>query len=424
MIKKFFCSISTVVLASHLLLVSVSHANGLKDILKYTLTSAPEIKEASANIDASRNRTEQAKAQHLPVISLTGSQVLAQRHSSASDYTSKSLIPGIEGQVNLYSFGAIQTDVERTQKEEEFYQQKYISTQEDLAYTVSKMYLEALSMKESIAIMNKSLERHRKILGDIGVITANDEGRESEYVQAEARMLMVEQEINRYRKRLSSLLNTLSKYSDFPLTEKSLFNPFKDLTDDVLYSKYTLANKTSNPSYQAQVADLAAKELAVKVEDKKQMPKINIIGSATKDDRLIGLKMSWDILNRPSGYSVREKASQMAAAYEKLQQISRDIEEFANLAKININESRVQLKTLKSQIDASSKVLDFYKLQFDIARRTLLDVLNAEKELSTIELTYTNTQNDLRMAMLDYLYSQGMISTWSGLKSANVINAK
>ncbi|ECD4289131.1 TolC family protein, partial [Salmonella enterica subsp. enterica serovar Potsdam] len=54
----------------------------------------------------------------------------------------------------------------------------------------------------------------------------------------------------------------------------------------------------------------------------------------------------------------------------------------------------------------------FYQLQFNIARRSLLDVLNAEKELSDIQLLYVTTSYDLRNAMLDYMYSQGTISSW------------
>lgn len=135
-----------------------------------------------------------------------------------------------------------------------------------------------------------------------------------------------------------------------------------------------------------------------------------------------GLQVSWDVLNRASSYATREKVSEVSASYEKLEQISRDIDDMARLAQINISESRVQLKTLQSQINASAKVVDFYKLQFDIARRTLLDVLNAERELSTVELAYVNTQNTLRNALLDYLYSQGTLSTWSDLKKPISLN--
>ncbi|MFK5040184.1 hypothetical protein ACI3P4_04370 [Glaesserella parasuis] len=54
-------------------------------------------------------------------------------------------------------------------------------------------------MKEAISVMEKSLFRHQQILQDLDIIMENDEGRESEFVQAETRMLMAQQEINNYR---------------------------------------------------------------------------------------------------------------------------------------------------------------------------------------------------------------------------------
>lgn len=418
-LKKTFTKSGLLLSSAFLILFTSEYVNAqtLQNILQNSLTTAPEIKEAKADIESSHHRTKQAESQHWPILSLTGSKSIAQYHKDKSDYTDKSFIPGVEGQVNIYSFGAMEADVNRSKKEEEFYLYQYGSTQEDLAYKIAKYYLEALSMKEAIIVARKSLKRHEEILQDLDSILSNDEGRESEYVQANARLIMVEKEINNYRKRLSNALNSLSKYTKVYVTATELTNPFNNLTDKTLFSKYTLSDKSLNPNYQTQKAELDSKKLAVLAEDKKRLPKINLVASATKEDRQVGIKVSWDIFNAPSGYSVREKASQASASYERLERISRDIEERAKLAKINIEENRAQLKTLKAQMKESLKVTNFYKLQFEIARKTLLDVLNSERELSDVELAYVTTENDLRLAILDYLYSQGAISNWSGIKN-------
>ena len=47
-------------------------------------------------------------------------------------------------------------------------------------------------------------------------------------------------------------------------------------------------------------------------------------------------------------------------------------------------------------------------------------MLNAEKEVTSVELAYATTEHSLRSSMLDYLYTQGMISTWSEVKSNNI----
>ncbi|AUI67070.1 MULTISPECIES: TolC family protein [Glaesserella] len=398
------------------LLSTFSQASSLKTILQNNLSSAPEIKEAIANIEAAQNRVEQSKSQHYPIISATGSQVLSEYHRYQNDYQSRRLTPGLQMEVNLYSFGAIEKDIERSKKETEYYQHTYSATREELAYIISQLYLTALNIKESISVLEKSMKRHQDIIKNLKIIFEYDEGRESELVQAESRMLMVQQEINSYRQKLTSTLNTLSKYTNQKVTEKDLANPFDKLTEDRLYQQYTMQNAQENPLYKANMADYEEKTLSAEVEKRKQLPKLNLIGSATKEDRQIGMQLSWDIYNRSSSYGTREKASQISASKARLQRVIRDIEDGANIAKINIQESNLQLNALKKQMVSSAKVVEFYRLQFDIARRSLLDVLNAEKDLSSVELAYSSTSHNLRMSILDYLYSQGMISTWSNIK--------
>lgn len=405
-------------------LVMPAYAESLSKILQDALTSAPEVLEAGANIQSAKHRTEQAGAQHFPVVSVTGSKILDQYHREHADYYKTRFTPAVKAEMNLYAFGAIEKNVERSRKEEEYYQHRYSSTQEELAYTVSRLYLQALNLKEAVQIMQKSLKRHKKILANLNVIASNDVGRESEYVQAEARIMLIEQHINRYNKQLANTLSNLSKYTKLKIDAQNLHNPFKNLTDAQLFKQYSVQEKSHNPIYKAQQTELESRQLAMQAEDKKDLPKVNLVGSASRDDRYVGVEISWNILDRGNTYSVREKTSEVIAASQRLERLSRDIDNVSNIAKINIQESRTQLKTLKSQIAASTKVVEFYQMQFDIARRSLLDVLNAERELADVELAFANTEHELRSAMLDYLYSQGKITAWGNVKTKNDITFK
>lgn len=399
-------------------------ADTLKAILQDSLSSAPEMLEAAANIQSAQHRTEQANAQHWPVVSVAGSKIIDQYHRDRADYYQTRIIPSVKAQMNLYAFGAIEKNVERSRKEEEYYRDRYGATREELAYTISRLYLQALNIKEALAIMQKSLSRHQKILTNLNVIADNDGGRESEYVQAQARVMMIKQNINRYNKQLANTLSALSKYTKLNITTKNLDNPFKHLSDAQLFAKYSTKEKHLNPLYKTQQTELEAKQLALQVENKKDLPKLNLVGSASRDDRYIGVEMSWDILNLTNTYNIREKSSDIVAASQRLERVSRNIDNLSDIAKINIKESRDQLKTLTSQIQASAKVVNFYQMQFDIARRSLLDVLNAERELADVELAFATAEYELRSAILDYLYSQGKISDWGHIKNHHHFNIK
>ncbi|MCS6719756.1 TolC family protein, partial [Proteus mirabilis] len=110
------------------------HANSLKYILNNSLNNAPELLEAKADIDIAVAKVNQTRAQHFPVISVTGNKLLGQYHRDKSDYDNNSFIPGLRGELNIYSFGGIENDVERNEKEQLYYQFKYSETKENVAY--------------------------------------------------------------------------------------------------------------------------------------------------------------------------------------------------------------------------------------------------------------------------------------------------
>ncbi|MEX5485786.1 TolC family protein [Proteus mirabilis] len=80
------------------------------------------------------------------------------------------------------------------------------------------------------------------------------------------------------------------------------------MTVSDMYSEFTAENNNQNPAYLVSQADIDAKKMGVKVENKKQLPRINLTGNITKDDRQIGIDVTWDIINFSSLYSIDEKS--------------------------------------------------------------------------------------------------------------------
>lgn len=397
---------------------SLAQAQSLQKVLRYALVSDPILLEAEADRQGAYNKVEQAKSAHWPVVKVTGSQMVKQHHKNRSNYRSNGLNPGVEVSMNLYSFGAIDSEIKKNQSTEEYFGHKKNESREELGLTIGKLYLAALRAKEAIRILNGSLARHNRILGDLSVVVEYDEGRSSEFVQAQARKILVEQRINEQQRILDTSLSSLSTYTQKPVTEAQIALPFKGLTEGELKKRYSIKAIEENPSYRAQKAEFDSKLHDMEAEKAKRMPSINLIGTADKDDQQVYLNVSWDLFNRASEYTVGEKASLLDAAKRRLSRVSRDADEMSRLALINIRQNTHQLKTLKAQIEANKKVVDFYSLQFSIARKTLLEVLNAESELSDVELAYANTQSNLYEAILNYLRSQGKISAWAGVPMA------
>ncbi|WP_159460759.1 TolC family protein [Pasteurella testudinis] len=395
-------------------LTTVGYANPLKNVLMQSLVSDPVLKEADAELGAAKDRIEQAKGGHYPVVSLTGNKVLSQYHKDPSDRTETKVVPGVRGSINLYAFGAIEKEVEKNKENEKYYNFKYYESREELAYTIADLYLNALQAKERIDVGQRNLQRHNEILADIGNIVVNDEGRESEYAQAEARAILVEQEINDYQREMYQSLTQLATYSGNRITEKDLEDPFSKLSVDTLYKTYSSKDARTTATYQAQMAELETNMKDHELSKLKKLPKIDLTASATTEDREASINVNWDVFNHSSSYEVREKANLIASAKERLERVERNLRETSNLAQLDIKRNTIQLKTIKKQIQASTRVVEFYRLQFDLARKTLIELLNAHSELFNVEMAQVNTQGALRKAKLDYLRSQGTLAEWAG----------
>ena len=375
----------------------------------------PSVMEARAESVSANSRVEQARSAHWPVITATGSKLLSQRHRYYYDYDSEDIEPGISGELNLFASGAIEADVRRSESEAEYYHYKFEETGEETIRSFISLYLDALREKRAIEVLEHSLSRQNSILNDLNTISANDPGRESEFVQAEARSLMVRQQINSRNRTLKTTLGKLSTWTTSPVTEKHLENPFPRMTEARLLTDFTQEPQKGNPSWLASQADVESKKAALKVQERSRYPRVDLTGFATRDDRQIGINLSWDLFNRNASYGVKEKAAQIAAATGRLDSVARLIDETGRLALITVRQSRVEMETLQRQEQASAKVVDFYRLQFRVARKTLIELLNAENELYNVGLSRVQTEDQLLKGILDYLYSQGMLMKWSGV---------
>lgn len=383
----------------------------LKTLLKNALSQDPLIIEAQANEQAAISKVRESKSLHAPILSVTGNQILNQSHHKKTDYISEDFTPGVRGSVNLYSFGAISAQVERDQKKSEYFSQKVNETEEELGFTIGTEYLKALQARESLVVQIRNLERHDQFTRDIQTIVKYDAGRRSELIQAVARQMQVEHNISSLERELEFALSTLKKYSNVPLERDELTDPFSGISPAQVVNRYT-TNIDSSPSLKAQRAELESIRSELKYRKASRYPNINLEGQVSTEDRQIYINMAWDVFNQKNKYSVEQGAQSVVAAQARLGQIQRDIEERTRTSQIDMVQSLQKMEISRHQIGASKDVVVANQKQFKIARKTLVDVLNAYNELATVEMAYVNAQHDFRMAVLSYLRAQYRISAW------------
>ncbi len=142
------------------------------------------MREAKATQEAAQSTTKATRARHYPVVTLTGTKVLAQHNKYNSNDMDDGI--GVRGSVNIYSWGAIEAAVRRDRSREEYYQHKYTESQEQLGSDIGRLYLSALRAKETLILNEQTLARHNNLLKDLDTIVKYDAGRRSELIEARA----------------------------------------------------------------------------------------------------------------------------------------------------------------------------------------------------------------------------------------------
>ncbi|OSI11226.1 outer membrane channel protein [Neisseria zoodegmatis] len=388
-------------------------AEGLKTILKKSLVSDPALLEAKANERAAQSITRATRAGHYPVLALTGTQMIKQKHKHSSNDRDSGL--GVRGSLNIYSWGGIQAAVRRDKNKEIYYGHKYFETQEQLGSEIGKLYLTALRAKESLEVNRKSLNRHNNLLKDLSVIVQYDGGRRSELVEARSRQLQVQTSMSQLQRTMEIALSRLAKYTSAPISPKDLKDPFLNDSAVTLVKKFNSQDKGLNLSYLAQQAERESVKAELDVTKAARLPAINLEGTATQDTKELYLNLSWNVLDMASRHNVEKNAQALIAAESKSEQILREVTEKARTAEIDMAQSEQRADITAQHIEAQKEVVKSYELQFKIARRTLTDVLGAYNELANIEQENVNARNDFRDAALEYLVSQSQVANWAGI---------
>lgn len=409
----------SVLLSAGLLLCTSSlvQAESLKQILQYALTQDPSLDEARAQIRIAESQTKISKAGHQPVISLSQNGVIAQKHTYQGKRRSE---PSLNGRVNLYAWGAIEAEIDRDKYKEDYYQQKFYETRELMGERIGRLYLSALRAKENIAVYQESLARHQKLAEDLKVIVAYDKGRTFELTEALSRLNQIESNIARQERVLSTNLSQLSRYTKTNLDENSLQDPFSSLDTHAFLKRYQNNHLSENPSFLAQQKEVKSSESAVKAAQARRMPTINLEGSASRREREVYVGVSWDIYNQASKYEVEKSQYTKAAAEAKLREIQLDVMEKARTAELEMFRSQKLAKTTQHQIKLQRKVVSDTELQFDIATKSLLNLLDAYQELTSVQTEEVAARNDYRDAALLYLVSQAKVANWAGFSTLNL----
>lgn len=400
-----------------------AHAQSLTETVQSALNLYPAVLSAKAKTDAARADVDRALSAHHPQIGYGYT-----RNAYASGVLPSSLEANAQSptaRLNLWSGGRIDADAERSRALTLSNQWQEAFTRDDVALQAVEAYIAWARGIELVELASKNLESHSATLEDIRKIMRADVGRRIDFEQAQVRLdnavlakLARQNELTQARQRLSRFWPGV--LADKPLGLKEAMQgegPMGDMPRSLDEVEAAVGDEL--PAVAQQVAQVRAAQEAIRMARAQYWPTVDVsvarqLNMATwpyKHDTLTQVQLNMPLYTGGAvSAQVSAAVSQLTAAQYALDEARLLAKEKASLAYHEWGTAQARATQGQAQARVGDKVVEGYRLQFRLARRQLLDLLNIQAESFGYQSAAVGAFYDEQIARARLLAAMGALA--------------
>ena len=398
--RSFRTSMRSSLLGSAFLVAGVisAHATSLEDAVRISLTTNPDIGIVASNREAVDQELRQARGLYLPQID-GAAGIGGEEHDDRStrargkddDWRTRKEASATLIQRVFTGFETEQT-VARDKARVESAANRVFENAEFLALDAVGAYHEVLRQRELVNLSDTNVRIHIKIVDSIGQQLAGGGGSRADLAQSESRL-------SRAR---STLTRSLTDLRDAEAFYTRVVGQFPDdLSMPELDSALMPAHlneaigwvNDDNPTVEIFEADVRSAEAEVGISESPFYPQVNLEAHSTYTNNADGedsqeyqnqvmVRVRWNIFRGGIDRAARQEAlARMNEAKNRRHASLVEAQREMRNSWFSLEGNRQQVEDLTDAVGFSRETRDAYREQFDVAQRTLLDVLDAENEL-------------------------------------------
>lgn len=415
------------------LLLAPAAAADLPETVAAALAFRPDLQRQGALAAAAEAAVEAALADYLPRIDLslaTGWQFSENPTTRASDGPTgvnqwhKTAL--LEGSQLLFDGFGTPYRVERAEAELAAARGERRELAELVAIEVVQAYLDVQRNEALVAVAAANLESHRRLLGQVQVQAAGGQVTDADLAQARARAAFAEAAL---AERLGGLARAIAVYVErVGAAPDGLVE--QDAPQDLRPAGESDAIELAlagHPSLAVGRAMVAGGTAEVGVAESSYWPRLDLTarGSVLNDIDGIegsggraeaGAELAWNLYAGGGDQARIDQAeAQLAASGYELEERARRVREEVAVAYRELLAAEAVLPPLRDHAEAARQVFAGYRQQFDIGRRSLLDLLDAQGELFNAQLRATDARYRLVLGHYQLIYAMGGLTRALGV---------
>lgn len=407
-------------------------AQTLPQVVNQALQNYPAVLSATARIASARTDIARARSAHYPQIGV---------NASANSYSSGTLPTGMErtslsptARVNLWSGGRIEAEAQRAEALTLASERQQANTLDEVALLAAEAYLNWAKTADLYSLAVRNVNAHRETLNDIQKIAQADTGRKVDYEQALVRMenatLALQQRksdfaqaIQRLRRFWKGDMDARPMNLDSAVAESGVLGRIPPS----LAQAMELVSEDLPPIAQAR-AQVQAAQASVRQAKGQFWPTVDLavsrqINATTgRQDLLTQLQVNAPLYNGGGTSALVESAvNQVKSAEFALEEARLLAREKAAFAWQEWASAKARSETGNAQTLVGDKLVDAYRQQFRVARRSLLDLLNIQADTFNYRSSANAAFHDERIARARLLAATGELAKRFSAESGVVL---
>jgi len=399
-------------------LLSASPALGveLRDAVQSALTTNPEIRQAVSNRLATQEERVQGQGLWYPRVSVEGSAgVRSLRNPTRRSLgIANDVLWPIEGILTVdqlvYDSGGREAEIRRQASRTDAAAARVMERSEFVALNTSRTYIDYLLQQRLVAIAQDNVTFHERLAGDLREGVSKGSISIADQQQAEERLQSARARVTEAREDLDTAAISFRTLTGIPVDSVSMPPDVSQCMPATLAEAEDLA-RNNNPRVHETLADLSAAREDIRAARADLGPRFNLEGTARAGHDIDGFGgrttdvgaravLRWDLYNGGiKEANVREQQHRADEVHGRLFERTRAAEQDVRNAWSRLVNQTALVSELETQSRISDDLLLSYREQFNIGRRSLLDVLDAQN-------TRYNVQAQTETARLAKLYAQ------------------
>jgi outer membrane protein TolC len=424
-LKHGYCHLPRLNFAKYACLVASGltlqvQAQTLPQVVNQALQSYPAIQAAAAQSSTARADIARARSAHLPQVGVAAT-ASAYGSGNLPANTSRTAISPT-ARLNLWSGGKIEAEVDRAKALTQASEFQEAGTLDEVAQLAAEAYLNWAKTSDLYSLAVHNYNAHLDTLSDIQTISQADQGRRVDYEQALVRTENAKLALQQRKSEFTQAIQRLQRFwpgdmSPRPIGLDAVVADTGPLGNVPTSLAQTIAMVSGNlPAIAQAQARLQAAQASVRMAKGLQWPTVDLTvsrvpGATGRMDAVTQLQVNAPLYNGgATSAGVEAAIGQLKAAEFALEEAQILAREKAALAWQEWAAARARASTGSQQSLVGDKVVEAYRQQFRIAKRSLLDLLNIQADAFSYRTASQTAFHDERLARVRLLASTGELA--------------